>query len=90
MVFGRSFRAVAAWLGRLVGFNRQRWVEPGNPITRAVLSGADLTLPPLPRRGEVVWNEGSDALPAEALAAAEPAESPASEPQPGGERTRAA
>lgn len=56
MVIGRSLRATVAWLGRLVGLNRQKWVEPGNAITRAVLSGAELTLPELPVAAPLTWD----------------------------------
>ena len=90
MVFGRPFRAVGAWFGRLLGIDRQRWVEPGNRITRAVLSGADLTLPRLPTAPPVSWNEEADMLRAEAIEEANTVGAPAPEAKPTDERTRAA
>ncbi len=90
MVFGLPFRAVGAWFGRLLGINRQRWVEPGNPITRAVLSGADLTLPHLPMAEPVGWNEEADMLPTEAIEGPYTVDAPAPEAKPTDERTRAA
>lgn len=55
MALARPWRALVGWLGHLFGRERQTWVEPGNAITRAVLSGVELALPDLPVRRTGSW-----------------------------------
>lgn len=63
MAIGRPWRAIVGWLSRLIGRERQTWVEPGNAITRAVLSGAELSLPELPGISWRAWEDAELSAP---------------------------
>jgi len=81
MALGRPWQALVGWFNHLVGRERQTWVEPGNAITRAVLSGVELTLPDLPVRRGSAWvpPEEEAAFPAAAASTGTAAPAPASE-----------
>lgn len=93
MALGRPWRALVGWFGHLVGRERQTWVEPGNAITRAVLSGAALALPDLPVRRNAPWVETGDevAVPVVQAPSGSPTAGPAGEgipaPAPEGDST---